>query len=238
MPTESFYEILKKGELDKVQEKMRLNRQFRKEVIKNFNIADINAIETCILDKNRILRNEDKKTYREIEYETSFIFPDGNGGFILKKEGFFVGEGDYAIYDGGVLSDIRLIEYVYYNQTIKNIYHIKHLEFIKETIDNYDIAFMPLSLIELIYPAKMPTKDYFPFIEFDIDTEIQLPLTTEEKQHVNEETYLIKMSDEYWFYCIFWLDSQKMFIALEYKDYYFKQVGKNLHLFEIITPNT
>lgn len=56
---------------------------------------------------------------------------------------------------------------IYYNKTLREIYAMKQAEYIAYRDD-------PLTIAQMIYPAKMPTKDYFPFIEFDIDTKIPL----------------------------------------------------------------
>lgn len=218
----SFYEIrilkefFEKGyELDKIEEKMILDKQFRKEVLKKYKLVIINAIEYCIADKSRILSDINKKIYREISYDTDKIFSNE----IIEAEPYFAKH--------GFLADTRLIEYIYYNKTIRDIYHLKYLEFIK----NYKEE-MPLSLIELIYPIKMPIKDYFPFVEFDIGTTIPLFLTEEEKQRYEYFlNYDIKKSD--WDYCIFWIDKKRLFMNLDCNSYYFKQIDKNVHLFEL-----
>ena len=123
---------------------------------------------------------------------------------------------------------------IYYNKTLREIYAMKQAEYIAYRDD-------PLSIAQMIYPAKMPTKDYFPFIEFDIGTKIPLLLTEEEKQRYKEdlEAFSSLTIDKYlWTYCILWLDSHRMYITMYYYDYYFKQVGKDLHFIKIIDHST
>ena len=81
----------------------------------------------------------------------------------------------------------------------------------------------------------MPTKDYFPFTEFDIGTDIPFILTKEEKDDENRQfSNIIRVEEDIWCLCIFWIDKDRMFMSLECNYYYFKQIGKNVHLFELI----
>ena len=187
----------------------------RKKIIRDWYITRIIAsIEKCVADKSRIISDTTTKIYREMEYDVKFIVPDN----LPIEEPFR---------EYGWLSDCVLTEYIYYNSTIPYIYHLKYLEFIKAYSSDY-----PLSFLKLIYPAKMPTKDYFPFIEFKLGTEIPLILTEREEK---EELLFSKIIvEEYiWCLCIVWIDKDRMFISLDYEFYYFKQVGKNVHLFKL-----
>lgn len=209
----------------------------RKQIIKDWYITRLIAsIDKCVADKSRILSDTTASIYREREYNTCCFYPDDKGEIVIKDEAIWVKERDYAFQDGGIIGDTRLTEYIYYSSTIPYIYHLKHLEFVKGYREE-----MPLSLIELIYPAKMPTKDYFPFIEFDIGTKIPLPLTEEEKQRYEENLDNFSSitinhnfdAKSYWCFCIIWIDEHRMFMSLENTFYYFKQVGKNVHLFDL-----
>ncbi len=191
----------------------------RKQIIKDWYITRLIAsIDKCVADKSRILSDTTTKIYREREYDTGFIVLDN-----LPLEEPFK--------EHGWLSDTRLTEYIYYNSTIPYIYHLKHLEYINGyREENF------LSFLELIYPTKMPTKDYFPFVEFDIGTKIPILLTEEEKQRYKEnldEFSSLTIDEDLWHYCILWIDKNRMFVSLEYTFYYFKQIGKNVHLFDL-----
>lgn len=204
----------------------------RKRIVKDWYIANIVAsIEKCIADTSRILSDEIKKGYREKEYNTCCFYYDDNGLITTKNEAIWVKDKNFTFQDGGILADTRLIEYIYDNATIRDIYHLKHLEYIDNYINEYSS-----SLLALIYPSKMPTKDYFPFIEFDIGTKIPLLLTEEEKQRYKDDVDIfsnLEIAKQDWAYCIFWIDLQSMFISLDCNIYYFKQIDKNVHLFEI-----
>ena len=192
----------------------------RKKIIRDWYITRIIAsIEKCVADKSRIISDTTTKIYREMEYDVKFIVPDN----LPIEEPFR---------EYGWLSDCVLTEYIYYNSTIPYIYHLKYLEIIKAYSSDY-----PLSFLKLIYPAKMPTKDYFPFIEFKLGTEIPLILTEREEK---EELLFSKIIvEEYiWCLCIVWIDKDRMFVSLINETYYFKQVGKNVHLFELLYHNT
>lgn len=201
----------------------------RKQIIKDWYITWLIAsIDKCVADKSRILSDTTTKIYREREYDTCCFYLNDKGKIVIKDEAIWVKEGDDVFQDGGIMGDTRLIEYIYYSSTIPYIYHLKHLEFVKGYRE-----IMPLSFLELIYPTKMPTKDYFPFAEFDIGTKIPLVLTEEERQ---EGSYYsnVTIEDADWCYCILWIDKDRMFMSSECSLYYFKQIGKNVHLFEII----
>ncbi|AQQ59190.1 hypothetical protein XJ32_02645 [Helicobacter bilis] len=191
----------------------------RKQIIKDWYITRLIAsIDKCVADKSRILSDTTTKIYREREYDTGFIVLDN-----LPLEEPFK--------EYGWLSDTRLTEYTYYNSTIPYIYHLKHLEYINGYKEENTLSFL-----ELIYPTKMPTKDYFPFVEFDIATKIPLLLTEEEKQRYKEnldEFSSLTIDEDLWHYCILWIDKNRMFVSLEYTVYYFKQIGKNVHLFDL-----
>lgn len=207
------------------------DKEFRKKLVRDYFIEHINAIEKCIADKSRIISDATEKTYRKREYETCCFYPDGKGGLEARNEAIWVGEGDFRYQDSGVFLDSRLTEYIYYNSSIPYIYHLEYLEFINGYKEEER-----LSVLNLIYPAKMPTKDYFPFIEFDLGTKIPIMLTEKEKEKYKESlddfsNYEIEESS--WNYCILWIDKDRMFINLYCEAYYFKQVGKNVHLFEL-----
>lgn len=191
----------------------------RKQIIKDWYITRLIAsIDKCVADKSRILSDTTTKIYREREYDTRYIVPDN----LPIEEPFR---------ETGWLSDTNLVEYIYYSSTIPYIYHLKHLDFI-EGYKNDN----PLSYLNLIYPAKMPTKDYFPFIEFDVGAEIQLVLTEKERQEEYYSSITIydnSYAQDYWSLCIVWIDKDRMFMSLDYTFCYFKQIGKNVHLFEV-----
>ena len=87
----------------------------------------------------------------------------------------------------------------------------------------------------------MPTKDYFPFLEFDIGTKIPLVLTEEEKQKYKEDSddfSSLTIDEDEWNRCIVWIDKDRIYVSLINETYYFKQVGKNVHLFELLYHNT
>ena len=204
-----------------------------KKIIKDDIIKiEISFIEKCVADKSRIISDTTTKIYRERKYDTCCFYPDGKGGLESRDEAIWFRDGDYLYQDGGVLADVELIEYIYYNSTIPYIYHLKYLEFIKAYSSDY-----PLSFLKLIYPAKMPTKDYFPFIEFKLGTEIPLILTEREEKEELLFSKIIVDEDE-WNRCIVWIDKDRMFVSLINETYYFKQVGKNVHLFELLYHNT
>lgn len=205
----------------------------RKQIIKDWYITRLIAsIDKCVADKSRILSDTTTKIYREREYDTCCFYPDDKGEIVIKDEAIWVKEGNDVFQDGGILGDTRLTEYIYYNSTIPYIYHLKHLDYINGYKEENTLSFL-----ELIYPTKMPTKDYFPFVEFDIGTKIPILLTEEEKQRYKEnldEFSSLTIDEDLWHYCILWIDKNRMFVSLECSDYYFKQIGKNVHLFEII----
>lgn len=126
-------------------------------------------------------------------------------------------------------------ETIYPNKKIKDIYNLKRLEFIARYKDEDSLDFL-----ERVYPTKMPKEDYFPFADFDLDTEIPLLLTAEEKKRWNDDEGGLEIMsrvevDKYlWCLCILWIDAQCLFITFGgCLDFYFKQVGKDTHLFEI-----
>ena len=223
---------------DHSSEKLK-DREFRKRLLKDSLIKEyINPIEYCIANKNRIQNDIDYK--RQRKYNTNFIYPDGKGGFVDKDGGKWINKGDFVFQDGGILADTSLEETIYYNKTIKDIYDLKRLEIMDSFVLNLleDV----LSFLTLIYPAKMPIKDYFPFIDFDYGTKIELPLTEEEKQSCKEVENTkeclesksnIKITDFHWCYCIIWIDKDRMYMNLDCNSYYFKQIGKNIHFFEL-----
>lgn len=186
----------------------------RKQIIKDWYITRIIAsIEKCILDKSRIISDITQKIYREREYNSTFILPDN-----LPLEEPFK--------EWGWISD-GLKERIYYKSSIPYIYHLLHLEYIKAYQKE-----APLSYLELIYPTKMPTKDYFPFVKFDIGTKnIPLVLTKEEQGRRFDSIDIDKYE---WCYCIVWIDKDRMFISLIEDFYYFKQIGNNVHVFELL----
>lgn len=192
----------------------------RKHIIKDWYITRLIAsIEKCIADKSRIFSDTTTNIYRERKYEPDYIVPDN-----LPLEEPFK--------ESGWLSDTGLTEYIYYNSSISRIYHLKHLEYIKGYQQQDS-----LSLLELIYPAKMPTKDYFPFVEFDIGAEIPLVLTEEERQRGHDSSIRISNwfdIESFWCFCIIWIDEHRMFMSLDDTFCYFKQIGKNVHLFELV----
>lgn len=204
----------------------------RKQIIKDWYITRLIAsIDKCVADKSRILSDTTTKIYREREYDTCCFYPDDKGEIVIKDEAIWVKEGNDVFQDGGILGDTRLTEYTYYNSTIPYIYHLKHLEYINGYKEENTLSFL-----ELIYPIKMPTKDYFPFVEFDIGTKIPLLLTEEEKQRYKEnldEFSSLTIDEDLWCFCIIWIDKDRMFMSLEYTFYYFKQIGKNVHLFDL-----
>lgn len=190
------------------------DKEIRKKFVREYVFEIINAIEKCIADKSRIISDTTEKTHRKREYEKYSIYYPNE---VIKKYPYF--------------EDSRLAEYIYYTSSISYIYHLKYLEFIKGYKEEER-----LSILNLVYPAKMPTKDYFPFIEFNLGTKIPIMLTEEEKERYKENlddflNYKIEESD--WGYCILWIDKDRMFMSLYCNDYYFKQVGKNVHLFEL-----
>lgn len=188
------------------------DKEFRRKLIRDSLLEGIvDETEKCIADKSRIIRDKVEKVYRERLYEVGNM---GNGFCYT--------------------SDSGLKEYIYYSSSIPYIYHLKYLEFINDYKDEER-----LSVLNLIYPAKMPTKDYFPFIEFDLYTKIPLILTEEEKQRYKEDLDDFSVEDIIdidWCYCILWIDKDRMFMNLLNEAYYFKQVGKNVHLFKLIIP--
>lgn len=184
------------------------DKDFRKKLIRDSLLGEaIDEMEKCQLDKYEILEDTTNKIRR-----TKFY------GFLPC-----------------FARDKSLYEEIYYSSTIPYIYHLKHLEFINDYKGEER-----LSLMKLIYPAKMPTKDYFPFIEFDLGTKIPLVLTEDEKQRYKESLNSFSNYDinSYsWCYCILWIDSNRMYMSLFDEDYYFKQVGKNVHLFRLVSPD-
>lgn len=240
----TLYDYIKSGKYGRayiVDDRIR-DKEFRKKLIREFFLEIINAIEYCISDTVRMISDKDYKIYREREYDTSFIYPDGKGGFVFKEGGIWVEDKvrGYSFQDGGVLGDIRLEERIYYNKTIKDIYILNHLE-LMELYNIYSMEY-PLSFSELVFPAKMPTKDYFPFADFDLGTKITLPLTDAEKRECEEaddpqDCLEMKSNLEItkfdWCYCILWIDKDRMYMNLDCNNYYFKQVGKDTHFFEL-----
>lgn len=193
------------------------DKEFRINLIREYVFEIINAIEKCIADKSRIISDTTEKTYRKREYERYSIYYPNE---VIKKYPYF--------------EDSRLAEYIYYTSSISYIYHLKYLEFINNHKEEERLFYL-----NLIYPAKMPTKDYFPFIEFDLGTKIPIMLTEEEKERYKKylDDYLsFKIQALEWEYCILWIDKDRMFmrsVNFGCNDYYFKQVGKNVHLFEL-----
>lgn len=244
MYAEPIFDYLKSDEYGHtyiVDDRIR-DKEFRKKIIREYFLGIINAIEYCITDKARMISDKDCKIYKEREYDTRFIYPNGKGGFVFKEGGIWIKDKErgYSFQDGGVLADIRLEERIYYNKTIKDIYHLKHLEL----MEDYKIYSMeyPLSFSELVFPAKMPTKDYFPFIEFGLDSKMILPLTEAEKHECEEADdpkdclemkSNLEITDFYWCYCILLIDKDRMYMNLDCNNYYFKQIGKNVHLFKL-----
>lgn len=222
----SFYEIcmlkellLKDYDSKSIEEKRLIDKEFRKEIITKYHIVTINAIEQCISDKARITSEKDYKTYKEREYDTDYIYPNE----VIMKE---------HLQKYGYLVDTRLEEYIYYNSSIPYIYHLEYLEFINGYKEEERLA-----ILNLIYPAKMPKKNYFPFIEFEIGTKIPIMLTEEEKEKYKEsldDFSNYKIEESSWNYCILWIDKDRVFMSLICDNYYFKQVGKNVHLFKLI----
>ncbi len=126
-------------------------------------------------------------------------------------------------------------ETIYPNKTIKDIYNIKRLEFIAR-YKNED----SLDFLERVYPTKMPKADYFPFADFDLGTEIPLLLTAEEKKRWDDSEggleimSKIEVDKYFWCLCVLWIDDKRLFMTFGgCLDFYFKQVGKDTHLFEI-----
>lgn len=196
------------GKIHIIDDRIR-NKDFRKKLIRDSILEEIiEATEKCVADKRRTIKDTNTKMYREMPYE------------------------DYGWCD--YKRDARLTGIVYYNKTIKDIYHLKHLEFIKRYRQE-----MSISLMKLIYPAKMPREDYFPFADFDLGTEIPLLLTEEEKKRWNNDgggleiMSRVEVSDSDWNYGIFWIDSHRVFMNLVSEAYYFKQIGKDAYLFEL-----
>lgn len=191
------------------------NKDFRKKLIRDSILEEfIEATEKCVADKHKTIKDTNTKMYREMPYEE-----------------------DYGWCNYG--RDARLTGIIYYNKIIKDIYRLKRLEFIKAYRQE-----RALSFIEIIYPTKMPKEDYFPFADFDLDAEIPLLLTTEEKKRWDdgegglEIMSRVEISDYDWNYGIFWIDSHRVFMNLECEAYYFKQVGKDTHFFAISYPCT
>lgn len=182
------------------------NKDFRKKLIRDSILEEfIDATEKCVADKHRIIKDTNTKMYREISYN--------------------------ACYE----RDAGLTEIIYYNKTIKDLYNLKRLELIAR-YKNED----SLDFIERIYPTKMPKEDYFPFADFDLGTEIPLLLTAEEKQRWDnggnglEIMSRVEVGKSDWSLCILWIEDQSLFITLGgCLDFYFKQVGKDTHCFEI-----
>ncbi len=185
------------------------NKDFRKKLIRDSILEEfIDATEKCVADKHRIIKDINTKMYREIPYEEDY-------GFCYER-------------------DARLAGIIYYNKTIKDIYNIKRLEFIAR-YKNED----SLDFLERVYPTKMPKADYFPFSDFDLGAEIPLLLTAKEKQRWDNDgggleiMSRIEVDDSDWNYCILWIDNHRLFMNLACEAYYFKQVGKDTHFFEI-----
>lgn len=178
----------------------------RKSFIKNHFKKDVDLIEKHISNKVNIISDAYKGLYREITYRH--------------------------------IEDIysqTFTETIYCNKTIKDIYNLKRLEFIARYKDEDSLDFL-----ERVYPTKMPKEDYFPFADFDLDTEIPLLLTAEEKKRWDDgEGGLdimsrVEVDKELWCLCILWIDAQCLFITFGgCLDFYFKQVGKDTHFFEI-----
>lgn len=181
-----------------------LDKDFRKKLVRDYFIKEIKEVEKCVADKHRIVSNENKITHREIVYNTDA--PCGERDFGLR-------------------------EYIYHNKTIKDVYALRRPGF----VESYRVDTL-LSFINLIYPAKMPLKDYYPFTELDLRSQITMPLTAEEKKRRDtNNAYSIWDIDEFsWSHCVLWLDSHRLFMNLENRAYYFKQVDKDVHLFEIL----
>ncbi|TQR53273.1 hypothetical protein [Campylobacter troglodytis] len=202
----------------------------RKQIVKDWYIAYlIVSVEGCVADNSRIISELNEKIYKQRLYDDcSNIYPDGKGGFVIKDDINWVQNGAYVFQDQGPLGDTSITEYIYHNKTINDIYKLRHLAFIKGYKEE-----MPLSFMELIYPAKMPIKDYFPFIEFDLGTNISLALTKEDKEGFGDIWSEIEIGEDEWSYCIIWIAKDRMLMSLEYELYYFKQIRNNVHLFEL-----
>lgn len=217
----SFYEVvilkefLSKGyALDKIQERMIEDKNFRKEVDKKYAFVSFNAIEKCVADATRIMSDKSTKLYRQRTYNTDKVFPDG----VIVEDQW------------GYLVDTNLTEIIYYDKNIEQIYQLKRLEYIK-SYHSED----PLSFLEFIYPSKMPREDYYPFLEFKYGTEIPILLTEEEKK-ANIYFSSLKIDETALAYNIIWLDKYRMLMNLNNEVYYFKKFGKDLYFYELSFP--
>lgn len=80
---------------------------------------------------------------------------------MFKDGGIWVKDGNDTFQEGGILSDTRLIKYIYYNATISYIYHLKYLKYINNATNAYDDGDI-LSFLNSFIPQKSLQKIIFP----------------------------------------------------------------------------
>ncbi|WP_238699497.1 hypothetical protein, partial [Helicobacter saguini] len=78
-----------------------------------------------------------------------------------------------------------------------------------------------------IYPSIMPTTDYYPFIQYDIDSTIEI------KNNDGKAIYTHDIRVEDWAYGCLHFANNTMLLGLDFNIFYFRQVGKDVYFINV-----
>ncbi|MWV68459.1 hypothetical protein [Helicobacter saguini] len=174
------------------------------------------------LELNNSLSIDERK--RRVKEGASMVLDDINS--VLAQDDRIKYKKEYRYYTEMTYNSIgyaRIDELEHFDLTIYKDTNMKTIYSKERIFVSSDMNI----LANEIYPSIMPTTDYYPFIQYDIDSTIEI------KNNDGKVIYAFEIEIEYWTYGCLHFANNTMLLGLDFNIFYFRQVGKDVYFINV-----